>query len=83
MSTYGGNNQYKLNHSMPAAYEACLGDCINDLITQLNALTTAYQALLAHLDAANVAGIGNANVATYSASTQVTILANRQPGPST
>ncbi len=60
------NHQYRLNHFTPAAHDAHLGDLVYDLTNQLNALTAAYLALLAHMDTANVAGLGNANVATYS-----------------
>jgi hypothetical protein len=52
----------ELNRSMNAAARARLGDVIYDLINQHNAL-------LAHLDTANVTGIGNANAATYSVTT--------------
>jgi hypothetical protein len=62
----------RLNRMSPAAHEAHLGDVIEDLITNYNALQashadllTKYAALLAHLDTANVAGIGNTNAATY------------------
>jgi len=64
--------QEQLNRLAPAARDAHLGDVIEDLITNYNllqasyvALGTKYAALLAHLDTANVAGIGNTNVATY------------------
>jgi hypothetical protein len=45
-----GNVQRDLNHSMPAAFQAKLGDVLNDLITQHNNL-------LAALTAANIAGL--------------------------
>lgn len=57
-----GNVQDELNRCMPAAKHAQLGDVLNDLITQFNAL-------LAHLDTANVAGISNTNVATFGIKT--------------
>lgn len=63
-------NQKKLNMLSPGARDAALGDCLNDLITQHNAF-------LKHVDAANVAGIGNTNFATYG----ITTLANRKPSP--
>lgn len=71
------NVQDELNRSMPAAKDAALGDVLNDLITQHNALVVKYQALLAHLDVANVTGIGNANVATYGVTASVTPLQSR------
>lgn len=48
-----------LNRCMPAAHDVQLGQVLADLIGQHNAL-------LAHLDSANVAGVGNGNVAAYS-----------------
>ncbi len=39
----------------------------NQLKADHNALQAQYAALLAHLDTADVAGIGNANVATFGA----------------
>jgi hypothetical protein len=53
------NVQDELDRMAPAARDAALGDVLNDLITQHNAL-------LAHLDAANVTGIGNTNTTNYS-----------------
>lgn len=75
--TGSNNNQDVLNRSMPAAHQARLGDCINDLITQHNDLVSKYNALLAHLDTANVAGIGNGNVAAYGETTVITPLNQR------
>lgn len=72
-----GTRQKTLNTMTPAAQKAKLGDVIADLTAQLNALTTAHQALLAHLDAGAVAGLGTAHVANYSANTQVTSLEKR------
>ncbi len=57
-----GNVVDELNHAMPATYHAQLGTLLNELITN-------YNALLAHLDTANLTGIGNANAATYGAPT--------------
>ncbi len=51
-------NQDKLNTISPGAAEAQLGDRLAQLAANINAL-------LAHLDAANVAGIGNTNGATF------------------
>jgi len=74
--------QKRLNRLAPAARDAHLGDVIEDLITNhnlllasYNDLQTKYDALLAHLDTANVTGIGNANAATYgeTATTAATI----------
>lgn len=67
-------NQRELNGMNPASRDARLGDVCNDLITNYNilqasfvALQAKYALLLAHLDTANVTGIGAANVATYGA----------------
>ena len=81
-------NQSELNGMNPAARDAALGDVCNDLITNYNALQASfaalqakYELLLAHLDTANVAGIGNANAATYGApaitAVQITELEDR------
>lgn len=81
-------NQDELNSMNPAARDAALGDCVNDLITNYNALQafcvglqTKYAALLAHIDAGNVAGIGNGNTAAYGVAsptaTQITDLSDR------
>lgn len=48
----------QLNRMGPAAAHAHLGSVVYDLITNLNALC-------AHLDAANVTGLGTANLATF------------------
>ena len=64
---------HRLDHSMPAARETKLGMTLDQMIADHNALRADYvafqakfAALLAHLDTANVAGIGNANAATYA-----------------
>lgn len=54
----GKPRQSAVNKMAPAASKAKLGDAVADLIKQHNAL-------LAKLDTANVAGIGNNNVATF------------------
>lgn len=88
MTTPIGKHQKQLNRVSPGTKEAKLGDIVNDLITNYNllqasyaALAAKYGALLAHLDTANVAGIGNANVATYGAaattSAQIAALESR------
>jgi len=64
----GRDVQDQLNRAQPIFKHVGLGDILNDLITQLNAVTAKYNALLAHVDTANVAGIGNTNVATYGVS---------------
>ena len=53
---------------------AAVGSVLTDLITGLNLLAAKYDAfvvkhnaLMAHLDTANVAGISNTNAATYPA----------------
>lgn len=60
--------RHRLNHMNPAAWKASLGDVIYDLLNAYNDLAAKYNALLAHLDTANVGGIGNANVATFGES---------------
>jgi hypothetical protein len=63
-----------LNSLAPEAGDLKLGNLLTAIITahnQLqadhNTLRAQYQALLAHVDAGNVAGLGNAHVANYSA----------------
>jgi hypothetical protein len=60
--------------STQAGVDLKLGNLLFDLIAahnqleaDFNALQSKYEALLAHLDTADVAGIGNANAATYGA----------------
>lgn len=78
----------RLNGCMPIANEVQLGQVLEDLIVNYNALqasyaglVTKYELLLAHLDTANVAGIGNANAATYgvpvTAAAQINELSDR------
>ena len=63
----------RLNRLNPVAAKAKLGDVIYDLIAAHNALAAQYNTLLAHLDTANVAGIGAANAATYAAPAAVVL----------
>lgn len=75
-----GNKTVKndLNHLSPAAYRAQLGQVIEDLINAHNDLRAQFVALLAHLDTANVAGIGNGNAAAYGPTVSaVTSIENR------
>lgn len=72
--TFRVNNQKNLNTISPATARAKLGDVIYDLIGHLNAtqadlaaLSAKHTALLAHLDAANVTGIGTTNAASFAA----------------
>lgn len=67
--------QDHLNRMNPAAHHAHLGDVtydiiskFNDLVSKYNDLVSKFDAFLAHVDAGNVTGIGNTNVATYGAS---------------
>lgn len=53
------NHKDRLNRMNPAAAKAKAGDCLYDLINNFNAL-------LAKLDAANLAGVGTNNVATLA-----------------
>lgn len=67
----GYDPQHVLNHMGPAASIGHLGDMIYDLTNAYNALQAKYELLLAHLDTANVAGIGDTNVATFGDTAQV------------
>jgi len=67
-----------LNNLAPEAGDLKLGNLLTAIITahnQLqadhNTLRAQYQALLAHVDAGNVTGLGNAHVANYSAAASV------------
>ena len=73
------NVQDHLNRMNPTAAEAALGDWLYALTNQFNTLQAKYNALLAHLDTANVAGIGNTNVATYGATTTAVPLPDDGP----
>lgn len=57
--------QQKINRMTPAAADVGLGDTVEEIITKFNALQASFQSLLAHLDTANVTGIGNQNAANY------------------
>ena len=50
-----------LDHMAPAANKAALGSTTQDLLVAVADLQTQYAALLAKLDAANVAGANNAS----------------------
>lgn len=56
------NLQDELNRCMPAADHAKLGNLLNDLITAVNANTTAIKAVAAKLDAD--AGVTDTNYAS-------------------
>jgi hypothetical protein len=63
-----------LNDITPTVSDVKLGNLLvamiaahNQLQADLNAFRGQHQALLAHMDAGNVAGLGNAHVANYSA----------------
>lgn len=62
MTTIVPLNKTKLINQLNLVAQPCkdakLGNVLDDLIT-------AHNALCAHLDAGNVTGIGNANVANY------------------
>lgn len=69
-----------LDHSMPAASTAALGSTLLDVLAALADLQKQHAALLAKLDAANVAG-GN-NAATVGLTLPVvTALGTRTPLP--
>jgi hypothetical protein len=81
--------QKQINSSLPIAKKAHLGDVVYDLLNAYNTLVaahntlaTAYNNLLAHLDTANVAGIGNANTSSYGnqATNLATVLLPEQRG---
>jgi hypothetical protein len=67
-----------LNALAPEAGDVRLGNLLiamiaahNQLQADFNAFRGQHQALLAHMDAGNVAGLGNAHVANYSAAASV------------
>jgi len=68
------NHRARLNDMNPAAARAYLGDCLFDLLNAYNDLSIKYQALLAHVDTANVAGLGAANAATFGPAHPVLLL---------
>jgi hypothetical protein len=63
-----GTVQDKLNRCLPAAKYVRLGDLLNHLITNVNALQVTNAALLAKLDTAGgtVAGLGTNYTSTLS-----------------
>ncbi len=65
--------KHNLDMSMPAASDVALGTFIYDILADVTALATAYEALLAKLDTADLAGVGNNNVATLSVTTTATL----------
>jgi hypothetical protein len=65
--------QAQLDGCLPAAADAKLGTLLVALITNYNALVASYNGLLAHIDAGNVAGIGNTNSATFSGKQTATL----------
>jgi hypothetical protein len=67
-----------LNALAPEAGDVRLGTLLvaminahNQLQADHNTLRAQYQALIAHMDAGNVTGLGNAHVANYSAAASV------------
>ncbi len=60
------NYRHHLNGISRGSAEAKLGDIIYDLIGAVNDLQVQNKALLAKLDAANLAGMASNNVATLS-----------------
>ena len=58
----------------PVERDAHMGDVLYDTLNAVNSLLTQFKALLAHLDTANVTGIGNANAATYAPVTSAVAL---------
>lgn len=65
------DQEHLINTMTPGASMAGLGSLIRSLYDRLQQQETQYNALLAHLDTANVAGIGNANAATFGIATTV------------
>jgi hypothetical protein len=63
------NYQSDLNRLTPGARNARLGDTLYQMVNNFNLL-------LAHLDTANVTGIGNTNVATFTV-----LLPEQRTGP--
>jgi hypothetical protein len=69
-----GKTMQALNALAPEAGDVRLGTLLvaminahNQLQTDHNTLRAQYQALIAHMDAGNVTGLGNQHVANYSA----------------
>lgn len=73
------DHQDRLNRCLPAANSAQLGNILNDLITQVNALTVKFNALLAKLDAdAANSALNDTNYAsTLASGVSIKTLANR------
>lgn len=65
MAAVPGSLQEQLNKSMPVAFDVKLGDTLADLIAAHNALATAFNVLVAKLNAD--AGVTDTNYATVSA----------------
>jgi hypothetical protein len=70
MTAARGSRQEKVNKSSPALSKAKLGDVVAELVAQVNALTTAHNAMAAKLDAD--AGVTDTN---YTALTGVSATA--------
>lgn len=67
-----GTNQDRLNRSSPSDAKAKTGDVLADLVAQVNALTTAHNALTAKLDAD--AGVTDTNYTSLTGVTAKTIV---------
>jgi len=73
------NFKRHIDKAMPALDDAKLGTWMYEISAQLSDVTAKHNALLARLDAANLAGVGNTNVATF-ASTLTNTLPENRPG---
>ena len=67
-----GTRQDILNKTSPGTYKAKLGDVVAELTAQVNALTTAHNALAAKLDAD--AGVTDTNYASTTGVTATSIV---------
>lgn len=71
MAATPGSKQEKVNKMAPAASKAKLGDTVAELVDQVNALTAAYNTLVAKLNLD--AGVTDTNYAAVAATTIKTL----------
>jgi hypothetical protein len=68
-----------LNRITLGTAKAKLGDVIYDLINGTNTQAEQWNAFLAKVDTADLAGLGNNNVATFKVTTPILTPEQRQP----
>jgi hypothetical protein len=66
IETFKGEAGKGIKEYAPGSAEHLAIAKLDEVILAINALVTQFNAFLAHVDTANVAGIGNTNVATYA-----------------